>query len=85
MKVSGEAIDKLELDADGKVKDSKDLVKGIADEWADFVVKETKAGAETGNPPKTEGGAKMTKEEIFAIKDTTARQQAMLENKDLFI
>lgn len=85
MKVSGDAIDKLDLDADGKAKDAKDLVKNIAEEWADFVVKETTKGADTGRPPKNDGGAKMTKEEIFAIKDTTARQQAMLENKDLFI
>lgn len=85
MKVSGDAIDKLDLDADGKAKDAKDLVKNIAEEWADFVVKETTKGADTGRPPKSDGGAKMTKEEIFAIKDTTARQQAMLDNKDLFI
>lgn len=85
IKVSGDAIDKLDLDADGKAKDAKDLVKNIAEEWADFVVKETTKGADTGRPPKSDGGAKMTKEEIFAIKDTTARQQAMLENKDLFI
>lgn len=85
LKVSGDDIDKLDLDADGKPKDAKDLVKNLAEEWADFVVKETTKGAETGKPPKGEGGAKMTKDEIFAIKDTTARQQAMLENKDLFI
>lgn len=85
MKVSGDAIDKLDLDADGKAKDAKDLVKNIAEEWADFVVKETTKGADTGRPPKSDGGTKMTKEEIFAIKDTAARQQAMLDNKDLFI
>lgn len=85
MKVSGDVIDKLDLDADGKAKDAKDLVKNIAEEWADFVVKETTKGADTGRPPKSDGGTKMTKEEIFAIKDTAARQQAMLDNKDLFI
>lgn len=85
IKVSGDNIDSLDIDADGKARDKDTLVKQIADEWSDFVVKESKAGAETGQPPKGEGGTKMTKDEILAIKDTTARQQAMLENKELFI
>lgn len=39
-----------------------------------------------GNPPKkgTGGGAPMTKEQILAIKDSEARQKAMLENRELF-
>lgn len=85
IKVSGDNIDSLDIDADGKARDKDALVKQIADEWSDFVVKESKAGAETGQPPKGEGGTKMTKDEILAIKDTTTRQQAMLDNKDLFI
>lgn len=84
LKVSGDVIDNLDLDDDGKAKNAKDLVKSIADEWSDFVVKEGKKGAETSTPPGNAGPTK-TKEEILAIKDTAARQQAMLENKDLFI
>lgn len=85
MKVSAEDIDKLNLDADGKAKDAKEIVKSISDEWADFVVKETITGAPTAKPPGNNRGASMTKEEIMAIKDTAQRQQAMLENKQLFI
>lgn len=85
MKVSGDAIDKLDLEDDGKAKNAKDLVESISKEWADFIVKESTKGANTGNPPANTGGSKMTREEIMSIKDTTARQQAMLENKQLFI
>lgn len=85
IKVSSAEIDKIELDADGKVRNAGDLKKAIEKEWEDFIVKESKKGADTGKPPENTGGATMSKEEILAIKDTSARQQAMLDNKQLFI
>ena len=84
IKVSGDTIDKLELDKDGKIKNSSDLLKSITSEWADFIVTETKTGALTSTPP-TNGGNKMSKDDIMAIKDTAQRQKAMLENKELFL
>jgi coenzyme F420-reducing hydrogenase delta subunit len=77
-------LDKIKLDKDGKIEGSEDLKKSLSEEWADFIVKEGKEGAGTADPPAGTG-SKKTKEEIMAIKDTAERQQAMLENKDLFI
>lgn len=78
-------LDKIELDEDGKVKDSDAHKKSIKEEWSDFIVTEQKQGASVSNPPANTGGGKKTREEILAIKDTAERQQAMLQNKELFI
>jgi DNA repair exonuclease SbcCD ATPase subunit len=78
-------LSKIELDDDGHVKDSKDLVDGIKTEWAEFIVTEGQKGASTATPPSNTGGTKMSKDEIMQIKDTAERQQAMLDNKELFL
>ena len=44
----------VELDADGKIKDSKSIVDGIKSEWADFIVKEGTQGASTATPPSND-------------------------------
>lgn len=41
----------LELDKDNKLKDESKLMESIKSEWADFIVKESKQGAGTPNPP----------------------------------
>lgn len=74
---------KLEVE-DGEVKDKDDLIKGIKEDWSDFVVSKEDKGANTANPPSNNGGGKKTKDEIFAIKDTAERQQAIAENHELF-
>lgn len=78
-------VDKIKLDKDGNIEGLDDLKKNLTEEWADFIVKTDKKGAETVTPPANTGGGKKTKEEIDAIKDTAARQQAMLENKELYL
>lgn len=78
-------LSKVELDDEGKIKDPEELTDNIKNEWADFIVTETKHGANVSNPPANTGGSKKSKEEIFAIKDTAERQKAMMENKELFI
>lgn len=78
-------ISDIELDEDGNAKNKKALVDSIKGEWADFIVTAHEHGAQTPNPPANNGGAKMSKDDIFKIKDTAARQQAMLENKELFL
>lgn len=77
-------VDKVELDEDGKVKDADKFKASIKDEWSDFITSDGKKGAETATPPANNGG-KRSKEEILNIKDTTERQQAMLDNKELFL
>lgn len=77
-------IDGVELDKDGKIKGSDKLIESIKEEWSDFIVTERQMGAPTATPPANTGG-KMSKEDIFKIKDTAERQKAMLENKELFL
>lgn len=77
-------LNKIELDEEGNIKDVEDHKKSIKDEWNDFIPAEGTQGASTPHPPAKSSG-KMTKDEIMAIKDTSARQEAMLANKDLFI
>lgn len=71
-------LDKIKLDKDGKIDGVDDLKKALSEEWADFIVKDGKQGAETQTPPGSNGGVK-TKKEIMEIKNTTERQQAWAE------
>lgn len=76
-------VDGVELDDNGKIKDAKELLKSIKDEWSDHIETSDKKGADVQTPPANTGSGK-TKEEIMNIKDTAERQQAMIENADLF-
>lgn len=69
---------------DGAIVDKEKHLESIKKEWSDFVTTSGKAGADTEKPPTGTGGTTMTKEQIMQIKDTKARQAAMLENKSLF-
>ena len=77
-------IDSIELDEDGKIKDADKLKESIKSEWSDFIPTNETRGAQTSTPPGNTGG-KRSKEEILAIKNTAERQQAMYENKELFL
>ena len=85
IRVSTDEINALELDDEGNAKDAEDVSKKIDEDWSDFKVTDGKSGVNVDNPPENNGGSTMTKEEIFAIKDTAERQAAMLENKSLFL
>ena len=58
--------DKIELGTDGKLKGANDHIKAVRDEWAEYVTTTTTTGAKTSTPPANTGGAKVTKEEIYA-------------------
>lgn len=77
-------LDSIELDDSGKIKDADKVTETIKEEWADFIQTTSTKGANTATPPATTGKAKMTKDEIYAIKDTAERQKAILENHELF-
>lgn len=78
-------VDGIKLDKDGKAEDENKLLEAIKTEWADFITTETVKGAQTATPPASTGRKSYkTKEEIYAIKDAGERQQAILENHDLF-
>ena len=82
--------DKIELDEDGKLKGANDHIKAVRDEWAEYVTTTAITGARTSTPPANNGGAKLTKAEIYAKDDhgryklsTAERQKALAENPDL--
>lgn len=77
------AVDDIDLDSKGEIKDSDKLIENIKSEWSEFIVTTKTEGAGTETPPKNTGG-KMTKEEIMKIKDRNERQKAISENLDLF-
>lgn len=83
VRLSGEDIDKLELDDKGEVKDAKKHADSLKADWSDFVGTTTTTGAKVDTPP-TNTGSKMTKDQIFAIKDAGERQAAIAANADLF-
>ena len=82
--------DKIELGEDGKLKGANDHIKAVRDEWAEYVTTTTTTGAKTSTPPVNNGGAKLTKAEIYARDDhgryklsTAERQKALAENPEL--
>lgn len=44
-------MDKIDLDDDGKIKDTDKLTASIKEEWADFITSENTQGANTATPP----------------------------------
>lgn len=80
---SGELIDSIELDEKQTAKDAAKLKSTVREKYADYVSKEDTSGADTQVPPNN-SGKKLTKEEIFKIKDSSARQKAIAENHEIF-
>ena len=76
-------ISKIELTEDG-IKDEETLKESLKKEWSDFIATKTTEGVPSANPPSNTGKTTMTKEQIRAIPDASARQKAMLENPTLF-
>ena len=83
VRLSGEDIDKLELDDKGEVKDAKKHTDSLKADWSDFVGTTTTTGAKVDTPP-TNTGSKMTKEQIINIKDASERQAAIAANPEAF-
>lgn len=48
-------IDSVELDKEGKVKDSEKKLESIKTEWSDFITNTDTKGADTATPPGGEG------------------------------
>lgn len=83
-------MDGVELDKEGKIKNSDKLTEQIKADWSDFIVKETETGAQTPNPPANNGG-KMTRAEIYAKDEKgrykyedAERKRLIAENPDAF-
>lgn len=74
----------IDFDDDNKIVDTDKVTESIKKEWGDFIPVIEKKGVKVATPPANNGGGTKTKEEIMAIKDTAARQQAIAENHELF-
>ena len=83
VRLSGEDIDKMELDSKGNVKNADKLAESLKTDWSDYVGSTTTKGAQVDNPPANTG-SKMTKEQIINIKDATERQAAIAANPEAF-
>lgn len=84
------AWDSLELDGKGGLNGAKDLVKSAKEEWSEYVETTTVTGANTATPPANNGGAKLTKADIYKkdekgryVMSTSDRQKALAENPNL--
>ena len=85
LRAEAPTIDKIELDADGKIKNAEQYTERIKSDWADFVVTQSAKGTNTATPPANGGAASTkTKEDILKIKDAGERQKAIAENPTLF-
>ena len=85
LRAEAPTIDKIELDADGKIKNAEQYTQSIKSDWADFIVTQSAKGANTATPPANGGTATTkTKEDILKIKDAGERQKAIAENPTLF-
>ena len=85
LRAESPTIDKIELDADGKIKNAEQYTESIKSDWADFVVTQSAKGTNTATPPANGGTATTkTKEDILKIKDAGERQKAIAENPTLF-
>ena len=76
----------IELDEDGKLKDAASIKKAVKEDWSDYIPTVETKGADTKQPPTDGkgGGVAKTRDEFMAFKDSTARQQAIAENLELF-
>ena len=85
LRAEAPTIDKIELDADGKIKNAEQYTESIKSDWADFIGTQSAKGTNTATPPANGGAASTkTKEDILKIKDAGERQKAIAENPALF-
>lgn len=75
-------LSKVEMDGD-KLKDVDGLINPLKGSYAGCFGTVTDKGTPPANPPAG-GGKGMTKAEILAIEDTSARQEAIANNLELF-
>ena len=85
LRAEAPTIDKIELDADGKIKNAEQYTQSIKSDWSDFIVTQSAKGTNASTPFVFSGAATTeTKEDILKIKDAGERQKAIAENPTLF-
>lgn len=75
----------IELEDDGKLKDAKTHIKAVREEWAEYITRTEKRGADTSTPPSNTGG-KLSREDIYKtdekgrfVMDAGERQKALAQ------
>lgn len=81
VRLSGEDIDKLELDEKGEVKDAKKYADSLKTDWGDFVATTTTTGAKVDNPPTSYAG---TSPEDFKKMSLDDRIKLKSSNPELY-
>lgn len=81
VRLSGEDIDKLELDEKGEVKDAKKHADSLKADWGDFVATTTTTGAKVDTPPTNNSGVSL---EDFRKMSLDDRIKFKAENPDLY-
>lgn len=76
----------MKLNEDGTLDGADKLTEAITEKWGGFIVEAGTEGAgkKIGNPPPEGGGKYTSKADIMKIADSSARQQAIAENPQLF-
>lgn len=62
-------LEDIELDENGKIKDSDKHTETVKTEYSEFIETTTHRGAHVERPPANGGGSVKTREEIYAMKD----------------
>ena len=87
VRLSGEDIDKLELDEKGEVKDAKKHADSLKADWSDFVGTTTTTGAKVDNPPTSYAGTspedfkKMSLDDRIKLKNSNPELYQQLRAK----
>ena len=87
VRLSGEDIDKLELDEKGEVKDAKKCADNLKADWSDFVGTTTTTGAKVDTPPTSYAGTspedfkKMSLDDRIKLKNSNPELYQQLRAK----
>lgn len=87
VRLSGEDIDKLELDDKGNVKDAKKHADSLKADWSDFVGTTTTTGAKVDTPPTSYAGTspedfkKMSLDDRIKLKNSNPELYQQLRAK----
>ena len=87
VRLSGEDIDKLELDEKGEVKDTKKHADSLKADWSDFVATTTTTGAKVDTPPTSYAGTspedfkKMSLDDRIKLKNSNPELYQQLRAK----
>lgn len=84
MVLKWQGVEDVQVDDDGKIANAKELKKAVKEDWGEYIIETRHEGAPETNPPSSQGGTKMTRDEIMKIKDRNERQKAIMENPEAF-